>query len=72
MRPLADADRVCDLTHRLFVLTDITSLTPRVREPDDGQSMVRLLLYSNEIDIEGLAATSNLGHGQVCRPELIR
>ncbi len=58
--------------HRLFVLTDITSLTPRVREPDDGQSMVRLMLYSNEIDIEGLAATSNLGHGQTCRPELIR
>lgn len=72
MRPLAEAERVRALTHRLFVLTDITSLNARVREPDDGQSMVRLMLYSNEIDIEGLAATSNLGHGQVCRPELIR
>jgi hypothetical protein len=57
---------------RLLVLTDISSLTPRVREPDDGQSMVRLMLYSNEIDIEGLIASSNMGHGQVCRPELIR
>ena len=56
---------------RLLVLTDITSLTPRVREPDDGQSLVRLMLYSNEIDIEGLIASSNLGHGQTCRPELI-
>lgn len=57
---------------RLLVLTDISSLTPRVREPDDGQSMVRLMLYSNEIDIEGLIASSNMGHGQICRPELIR
>ena len=76
MCPVAEEHRVRALTHpivhRLFVLTDITSLTPRVREPDDGQSLVRLMLYSNEIDIEGLAATSNLGHGQVCRPELIR
>lgn len=58
--------------HRLLVLTDISSLTARVREPDDGQSLIRLLLYSSEIDIEGLIASSNLGHGQVCRPELIR
>jgi hypothetical protein len=57
---------------RLIVLTDISSLETGVREPDDGQSMVRLMLYSNEIDIEGLIATSNLGHGQVVRPELIR
>lgn len=56
---------------RLLVLTDITSLQAGVREPDDGQSLVRLLLYSNEIEIEGLVASSNLGHGQVCRPELI-
>src|SRR5512147_1555876 len=57
--------------HRLIVLTDISSLTPGVREPDDGQSMVRLMLYSNEIEIEGLIASSNMGHGQATRPELI-
>lgn len=59
-------------THRLFVLTDITSLEGGVLEPDDGQSMVRLMLYTNDIDVEGLAATSNLGHGQRTRPDLIR
>jgi hypothetical protein len=57
---------------RLLVLTDISSLTAGVREPDDGQSMIRLMLYANELDIEGLIATSNLRHGQVTRPELIR
>jgi len=36
---------------RLFVLTDIGG------DPDDQMSMVRLLTYSNHIDIEGLVAT---------------
>jgi hypothetical protein len=56
---------------RVLVLTDIGSLTPRVREPDDGQSLIRLLLFSSEFDIEGLIASSNMGHGQTVRPELI-
>jgi len=56
---------------RLIVLTDIGSLTAGVREPDDGQSLIRLLLFSNDIAIEGLIASSNMGHGQVVRPELI-
>src|SRR5690554_741417 len=38
---------------RLFVLTDITN------EPDDQQSLVRLLVYSNEYDIEGIVATTS-------------
>ena len=29
-------------------------------DPDDTQSMVRLLLYSNEIDIRGLIATTSV------------
>ena len=57
---------------RLLVLTDISSLTAGVAEPDDGQSLIRLMLYANEFDIEGLIATSNLGHGQKTRPDLIR
>ena len=57
---------------RLLVLTDISSLTARVAEPDDGQSLIRLMLYADEFDIEGLVATSNLGHGQKVRPDLIR
>src|SRR3982750_4617178 len=57
---------------RLIVLTDISSLTAGIAEPDDGQSLIRLMLYANEIDIEGLIASSNLIHGQTVRPDLIR
>lgn len=38
---------------RLFVLTDITN------EPDDQESLVRLLVYANEYDLEGLVATTS-------------
>src|SRR5215213_9748518 len=55
---------------RLIVLTDIGG------DPDDQQSMVRLMLYSNEFDIEGLIATASGTPGElkesVTRPELIR
>jgi hypothetical protein len=57
---------------RLVVLTDISSLTAGEAEPDDGQSLIRLMLYTNEFDVEGLVASSNLGHGQRVRPDLIR
>lgn len=36
---------------RLFVLTDIGG------DPDDQMSMVRLMTYANQVDIEGLVAT---------------
>ena len=57
---------------RIIILTDISSLTAGVAEPDDGQSLIRLMLYSNDFDIEGLIATSNLGHQQTTRPDLVR
>lgn len=38
---------------RLFVLTDITN------EPDDQESLVRLLVYANEYDLEGIVATTS-------------
>src|SRR3954470_59486 len=57
---------------RLVVLTDISSLAAGEAEPDDGQSLIRLMLYTNDFDIEGLVASSNMGHGQRVRPELIR
>ncbi|WP_165252011.1 nucleoside hydrolase-like domain-containing protein [Paludisphaera soli] len=57
---------------RLVVLTDVSSLTAGEAEPDDGQSLIRLMLYTNEFDVEGLIASSNLGHGQSVRPDLIR
>jgi hypothetical protein len=44
---------------RIVVLTDIGLYAdPRDRkDPDDAQSIVRLLVYANELDIEGLIAT---------------
>jgi purine nucleoside permease len=40
--------------HRLIVITDIGN------EPDDFMSMVRLIVYSNQIDIEGLIASISI------------
>lgn len=51
---------------RLVVLTDMGN------EPDDQMSMVRLLLYSNEIEIEGLVATTSTWQKTVTHPETIR
>ncbi len=50
---------------RLIVLTDITN------EPDDEQSMVRLLCYANEFDIEGLIATTSCWLRNKTAPEKI-
>lgn len=55
---------------RLLVLTDIGG------DPDDQQSMIRLMLYSNEFDIEGLIATAAGIPGElkdpITRADLIR
>ena len=39
---------------RVIVLTDITN------EPDDQQSLVRFLVYTNEYDVEGIVATTSV------------
>ena len=51
---------------RLVVLTDMGN------EPDDQMSFVRLLLYSNEIDIEGLVATTSTWQRKATHPETMR
>jgi hypothetical protein len=55
---------------RLAVLTDIGG------DPDDQQSMVRLMAYANEFEIEALIASAAGTRGElkasVTRPELIR
>ncbi|MFT4177696.1 MAG: DUF1593 domain-containing protein [Luteolibacter sp.] len=55
---------------RLCVLTDIGG------DPDDQQSMVRLMVYANEFQIEGLIASSAGTPGELknptTRPDLIR
>jgi hypothetical protein len=50
---------------RVIVLTDIEA------DPDDTQSMVRLLLYANVIDIEGLIATTSVWKKTSIAPESI-
>jgi hypothetical protein len=52
--------------NRLFVLTDIGN------EPDDQMSIVRLLLYSDEIDIDGLAAVTSESLKDKTNPETLR
>jgi len=51
---------------RIIVLTDIEN------EPDDSQSVVRLLLYSNQIDIKGIVATTSVHLKNRVAPETIR
>ena len=55
---------------RLAVLTDIGG------DPDDQQSLVRLLVYANELEIEALIASAAGTRGElkqsVTRPDLIR
>jgi hypothetical protein len=56
---------------RLAVLTDIGG------DPDDQQSLIRLMLHANELEIEALIATAMTSHHfdagkPVTRPELIR
>jgi hypothetical protein len=51
---------------RLIVLTDISN------EPDDEESLVRLLVYANEYDLEGLIATTSVWLRDKIRPDLIR
>jgi Protein of unknown function (DUF1593) len=51
---------------RLIVLSDIGN------EPDDQMSLVRLLLYSNEMDIEGLVATTSTWQRSKASPEIMK
>lgn len=51
---------------RVIVATDIGN------EPDDSQSMVRLLVYANEFDIEGLIACTSTWLRDEVRLDLIR
>jgi Protein of unknown function (DUF1593) len=51
---------------RLLVLTDISN------EPDDEESLVRLLVYANQFDFEGLIATTSIWLKEKPREDLIR
>jgi hypothetical protein len=51
---------------RVCVLTDIEN------EPDDAMSMVRLLTYANQLDVEGLVATTSIHQKNRVAPQRIR
>jgi hypothetical protein len=51
---------------RLIVLTDIEA------DPDDTQSLIRLLLYANDLDVEGLVATTSTWMRTSVHPESIQ
>ena len=51
---------------RVIVLTDI------LNEPDDTQSMVRFMTYTNHWDVEGLVATTSVHQPNKTAPQAIR
>src|SRR5215471_10085755 len=51
---------------RAIILSDIGN------EPDDQMSFVRLLLYSNEIDLQALVATTSTWQKNAVHPETMR
>ncbi|MBN2172772.1 MAG: DUF1593 domain-containing protein [Bacteroidales bacterium] len=64
--PFLTASARSNQKHRVIILTDIEN------EPDDTQSLIRLLLYSNEIDIKGIVATTSCWHQNMVNPESIK
>ncbi|KAH8812933.1 hypothetical protein F5884DRAFT_843988 [Xylogone sp. PMI_703] len=48
---------------RVFLLSDIAN------EPDDAQSFVRLMVYSNEFHLQGLVATTSVWLNDTTRPD---
>ena len=51
--------------HRVIILTDVEN------EPDDTESLVRLMLYTNQIDVRGLIATTSTHLRNRIAPESI-
>ncbi len=51
---------------RVIVISDIGN------EPDDQMSLVRLLVYSNELEIEGLIASTSTWQKTAIHPETMR
>lgn len=49
--------------HRLIVLSDIEA------DPDDSQSLIRLFLYANQMDILGIVATTSVHQKTFIAPE---
>ncbi|KAH8890647.1 cellulose-binding protein [Thozetella sp. PMI_491] len=55
--------RACTTKPRVFIISDISN------EPDDAESLVRYLLYSNEFDTRGLVACTSTWMKRAVHPE---
>ncbi|KAL4886529.1 hypothetical protein BJY04DRAFT_204773 [Aspergillus karnatakaensis] len=55
--------RVCRTKPRVFIISDISN------EPDDAESLVRYLLYSNDFDTRGLVACTSTWMKRAVHPE---
>jgi len=53
------------IKNRVIILTDVEN------EPDDAESLVRLMLYTNEIDVKGIIATTSTHMRNRVAPETI-
>jgi len=51
--------------HRAIMLTDMGN------EPDDAQTAVRLLMYANELDLEGIIAVTSFYQRRTVSPQLL-
>lgn len=64
--PLSPLNKNSTEKPRIFILSDT------LNEPDDSQSIVRYLLYSNEFQTEGLVAVTSTWLPNETHPEAIR
>lgn len=64
--PLSLSNKNSTEKPRIFILSDT------LNEPDDSQSIVRYLLYSNEFQTEGLVAVTSTWLPNETHPEAIR
>lgn len=55
-----------DVKPRIIVVSDIGN------EPDDSESFVRFLLYTNQLDAEGFVAATSTWQREIIHPELFR
>lgn len=54
-----------DLKPRVIVVSDIGN------EPDDSESLVRFLLYTNQLDAEGFVASTSVWQREIIHPEMM-
>lgn len=66
MAPSGQPFRLCPHKPRVFIVSDISN------EPDDAESLVRYLLYSNEFDTRGLVACTSTWLKRNIHPEDMR